>query len=132
MVRRNYAIWLKHFVYWGESNLGVIENSYFLWGVRKKMYQIKKTPPPIRDFMNERSLKLTKIFNLNLLKFDCQNLPFRRSLASSKLNPFLFPQKLKFNLKTTSKTMQWALSQGLASFCTFESCEGGREGGRGG
>ena len=42
------------------------------------MYQIKKTLPPIRDFMNERSLKLTKIFNLNLLKFDCQNLPFRR------------------------------------------------------
>ena len=47
---------LKHFVYWGESNLGVTENSYFLWGVRKEMYQIKKTPPPIRDFMNVRSL----------------------------------------------------------------------------
>ena len=31
------------------------------------MYQIKKTLPPIRDFINERSLKLTKIFNLNLL-----------------------------------------------------------------
>ena len=76
------GIWLKHFVYWGESNLGVIENSYFLWGFRKKMYQIKKNPPPICDFMNERSVKLTKIFNLNLLKFDCQNLPFRCSLMT--------------------------------------------------
>ena len=89
----------------GESNLLVIENSKCLCGVRKKMYQIKKTPPPIRDFMNERSLKLSKILNLNLLKFDCQNLPFSGSLASSKLNPFLFPQELKFNLKTISKTM---------------------------
>ena len=67
----------------GRVKFGVIENSYFLWGVRKKMYQIKKTPPAIRDFMNERSLKLTKIFNLNFLKFDCQNLPFRRSLTTS-------------------------------------------------
>ena len=53
------------------------------------MYQLKKTAPPIRDFMDERSLKLTKIFNLNL---DCQNLLFRGSLASSKLNLFLFPK----------------------------------------
>ena len=85
-----------------ESNLGVIDNSLMsLWG--QKMYHLKKTPPPIRDFMDERSLKLTKIFNLNL---DCQNLPFRGGLASSQLNPFLFPQELKFNLKTISKTMQ--------------------------
>ena len=65
-------------------------------GVRKKMYQIKKTLPPIRDFMNERSQKLTKTVNLNLLKFDCQNLPFRSSLASSQLNLFkgyIFPIK---------------------------------------
>ena len=27
LVRENYAIWLKHSVYWGESNLVVIENS---------------------------------------------------------------------------------------------------------
>ena len=87
----------------GESNLGVMENSLMsLWG-QKEMSHLKKTPPPIRDFMDERSLKLTKIFNLNL---DCQNLPFRASLPSSKLNPFLFPQELKFNLKTISKTMQ--------------------------
>ena len=90
----------------GESNLGVTENSLMSLGVRKKMYQLKKTPPPISDFMDERSLKPTKIFNLNLLKFDCQNLSFRGSLASSKLNPFLFPQELKFNLKTISKTIQ--------------------------
>ena len=77
------------------------------------MYQMKKTPPPIRDFMDERSLKLTKILNLNLLKFDCQNILFRGSLASSKLNPFLFPQELKFNLKTISKTMQEALKSRL-------------------
>ena len=85
---------------WGSLKIVI-----FFGGSEKKMYQIKKTPPPIHDFMNERSLKLTKIFNLNLLKFDCQNLSFRRSLASSKLNPFMFPQKLKFNLKTISKTM---------------------------
>ena len=63
------------------------------------MYQTKKTLPPIRDFMNERSPKLTKKFNLNLLKFDGQNLKY-------KLNPFLFPQELIFNLETFSKTMQ--------------------------
>ena len=109
MVRRNYAIWLKHFVYWGESNLGSLKIVIFFGGGgggQKENVSNKGNSPPIRDFMNERSLKLTKIFNLNLLKFDCQNLPFRRSLASSKLNPFLFPQELKFNLKTTSKTMQ--------------------------
>ena len=55
----------------GESLIwGSLKIVIFFGGVRKKMYQIKKTPPPIRDFMNERSLKLTKILNLNLLKFD--------------------------------------------------------------
>ena len=67
MVKGNYAIWLKHLVYWEESNLGVIENSLMSLVGQKKMYQTKKTSPPIRDFMNERSLKLNKIFNLNLL-----------------------------------------------------------------
>ena len=88
--------------------MGVVENSKSLFslGGKKENVSNKENSPSIRDFMNEKSLKLTKIFNLNLLKFDCQNLPFRRSLALSKLNPFLFPQELKFNLKTTSKTMQ--------------------------
>ena len=81
------------------SNTLFIGESQIFGEVRKKMSQIKKTPPPIRDFMNERSLKLIKIFNLNLLRFDCQKLPFRRSLASSKLNPFLFTQELKFSKK---------------------------------
>ena len=90
----------------GESNLGVIENSLISFWGQKENVSIEENSPPIRDFMDERPLKLTKIFNLNLLKFDCQNLPFRCSLASSKLNPFLFPQELKFNLKTISKTMQ--------------------------
>ena len=107
VIRGNYAIWLKHFVYWGKSDLGVTENSLMSLGgggVRKKMYQIKKTPPPPSVTL---WMKGTKIYNLNLSKFDCQNLLFRRSLASSKLmNPFLFPQELKFNLKTTSKTIQ--------------------------
>ena len=40
-----YALWLKHFVYWGESSLGVIENSYFLWGSERKCIKLKKTPP---------------------------------------------------------------------------------------
>ena len=44
LVRENYAIWPKHFVYWGKSDLVVIENSLSLRG-QKEMYQIKKTPP---------------------------------------------------------------------------------------
>ena len=40
---------------WGESNLAVIENSLMSLGVRKKMSQIKKTPRPTRDVMNEGS-----------------------------------------------------------------------------
>ena len=116
VIRENYAIWLKHFVYWGKSNLAVTENSLMSLGVRKKMYQIKWTPLLSVTLW----MKGTKILNLNLLKFDCQNLPFRRSLASSKLKPFLFPQELKFNLETTSKTV----SQDLASFCTFVSWKG--------
>ena len=91
--KRELAIWLKHFVYWGESNLGVIENSYFLWGQKENVSNKENSPSLILDFINERSLKLTKILNLNLLKFDCQNLPFRHSLASSKLNPFSCFQK---------------------------------------
>ena len=59
------TISIKYFAYWGESNFGVTENSLMSLGIRKKMSQIKKTPPPTRDFMNERSLKLTKICNLN-------------------------------------------------------------------
>ena len=91
MVRENYAIWLKHIVYWGESDLGIIENSLMSLRGQKENVLNKENSPPIRDFMNERSSKLNKIFNLHLLKFDCQNLPFRGSLAS---------QELKFNLKT--------------------------------
>ena len=108
LVRENYAIWLKHYVYWRESNLVVIENSLMSLQGQKENVSNKDPPPapPIRDFMNERSLKLSKILNLNLLKFDCQSLLFSGSLASSKLNPFLFPQELKFTLKTISKTMQ--------------------------
>ena len=35
--KREVTIWLKHFVYWGETNLGVIENSYFLWGSERNV-----------------------------------------------------------------------------------------------
>ena len=93
----------------GESQIwGSLKIVIFFGGQKENVSNKENSPPPppIHDFMNERSLKLTKIFNLNLLKFDCQNLPFRHSLASSKLNPFLFPEELKFNLKTISKTMQ--------------------------
>ena len=74
VVRENYTIWLKNFVYWGRRESLKI----FLISLQgqKENVSNKETPPTIRDFMNERSLKLTKIFNLNLLKFDCQNLPF--------------------------------------------------------
>ena len=37
--KRELAIWLKHFVCWGGgggANLGVIENSYFLWESERK------------------------------------------------------------------------------------------------
>ena len=40
----------------GSQILGSLKQGYCLFGVRKKMYQIKKTPPLILDFMNERSL----------------------------------------------------------------------------
>ena len=73
----------------GGVKFGVIENSLMsLWG-QKENVSIEENSPLIRDFMDERSLKLTKIFSLNL---ECQNLPFRGSLASSKLNLFLFPE----------------------------------------
>ena len=49
----------------GSQILGSLKIVQCLWGVSKKISQIKKTAPPTRDFMNERSLKLTKIFNLN-------------------------------------------------------------------
>ena len=71
-------------------------------GVQKENVSNKVNSPPIRDFMNERYQDI----KFKPLKFDCQNLPFRRSLASSKLNPFLFPQELKFKLETTFKTIQ--------------------------
>ena len=70
----------------GESNLGVNENSYFFGGQKENVSNKENSLSPIRDFINERSLKLTKILNLNLLKFDCQNLPFRYSLVSSDQN----------------------------------------------
>ena len=62
----------------------------FFGGQKENVSNKENSPSPIRDFINERSLKLTKILNLNLLKFDCQNLLLRHSLAiaSSKLNPF--------------------------------------------
>ena len=82
LVRENYAIWLKHFVYWGEPNLVVIEISLMsLRGQKENVSNMENSPPPIRDFMNERSLKLSKILNLNLLKFDCQSVLFSGSLA---------------------------------------------------
>ena len=43
-------------------------------GQKENVSNKENSPSPIRDFINERSLKLTKILNLNLLKFDCQNL----------------------------------------------------------
>ena len=55
----------------GEVKFGVTENSLMPLGGQKENVPNKVNSPPIRDFMNERSLKLTKIFNLNLLKFDC-------------------------------------------------------------
>ena len=75
VVRENYAIWqfCKTFIYWGGGGgggsqiWGSLKIVWCLCRIRKKMYQIKKTLSPIRDFMNERSLKLTKIFKLNLL-----------------------------------------------------------------
>ena len=98
----NYAIWLKHFVYWEKSNLGVTENSLMSLGGQKENVSNKVNSPPIRDFMNE----MYQDIQFKPFKIWLSNLPFRRSLASSKLNPFLFPQELKFNLETTSKTIQ--------------------------
>ena len=74
-------------------------------GGQKENTSNKENSTATRNFMNERPLlKLIKIFDPNLLKFYCQNLPFRRSVASSKPSPFLCPQELKFIPK--SKTMR--------------------------
>ena len=54
MIRRNYAIWLKHFVYSGKSNLGATENSLMSLGGQKENVSNKVNCPLIRDFMNER------------------------------------------------------------------------------
>ena len=53
-MRGNYAIWLKHFVYWEKSNFGVTENSLMSLGGQKENVSNKVNSPPIRDFMNER------------------------------------------------------------------------------
>ena len=48
MVRENYAIWLKNFVYWereGESNLGVIENSLMSLQGQKENVSNKENSP---------------------------------------------------------------------------------------
>ena len=42
--KRELAIWLKHFVYWGSQIWGSLKIVIFFGG-QKKMYQIKKTPP---------------------------------------------------------------------------------------
>ena len=47
LVRENYAIWLKHFVYWGESNLVVIENSLMsLRGQKENVSNKENSPLP--------------------------------------------------------------------------------------
>ena len=71
----------------GESNLGVLKIVFFFGGQKENVSSKENSSSPIRYFINERSIKLTKILNLNLLKFDCQNLLFRHSLTSSRLNP---------------------------------------------
>ena len=86
----------------GSQIWGVTENSLMSLGGQKENVSNKVNSPPIRDFMNERYQDI----QFKPLKFDCQNLSFRSSLASSKLNQFLLPQELKFNLETTSKTIQ--------------------------
>ena len=53
MIRGNYAIWLKHFVYRGKSNLGVTENNLMSFGGEKENVSNKVNSPLIRDFMNE-------------------------------------------------------------------------------
>ena len=43
----------------GAQLRGSFKKIQCLWGVRKKMSQVRKIPPPPRDFINERSLKPT-------------------------------------------------------------------------
>ena len=59
--KKELAIWLKHFVYWGESNLGFMKIVIFFGGQKENVSNKENSPSPIRDFINERSLKLTKI-----------------------------------------------------------------------
>ena len=86
--------------------MGVIENSLMSFRGQKENVSIEENSSSDPWLYGWKVPKTNQDIQLNLLKFDCQNLPVRGSLASSKLNPFLFPQELKFNLKTISKTMQ--------------------------
>ena len=73
MIRENYVIWLKHFVYGGKSNLGVTENSLMSLGGQKENVSNKVNSPPIRDFMNERYQDIKfKPFKIGLSKSTIQ------------------------------------------------------------
>ena len=69
--RRELDIWLKHFVCWGGGGgsqmWGSLKIIIFFVGQKENISDKENSPSPICDFINERSLKLTKILNLNLL-----------------------------------------------------------------
>ena len=68
--KRELAIWLKHFVYWGGGGSQIwrsLKIVVFFGGQKENVSNKENSPSPIRDFVNERSLKLTKILNLKFL-----------------------------------------------------------------
>ena len=61
--KRENAIWRKQCLLGAVKFRGSLKIAQCLWGVRNKISQTEKTPLPTCDFINEKSLKLTKIFN---------------------------------------------------------------------
>ena len=58
--KRELAIWLKRFVYWGSQIWGSLKIVIFFGGQNENVSNKENSPSPIRDFINERSLKLIK------------------------------------------------------------------------
>ena len=103
--KRELAINGSNTLFIGGSQIwGSLKIVIFFGGQKENVSNKENSPSLIRDFINERSLKLTKILNLNLLKFDFTVQAQSRIIKTESI--FLFPQKLKFNLKTTFKTTQ--------------------------
>ena len=87
---KNCAIRQNTFLHLGGAQLGVIQKNSMSLGVRKKMPQVTKNPPPPHDFINERSL--TSCFQAR--HFQVLNQRPREAGTSTILSVYLlFPRR---------------------------------------